>query len=235
MKKRLKILAWMILVISSCGQSNQLLSDKVPKDIVKVDSLKMKGSQLSVDTIPQHHIYKEYKYSDVSGKNIIIQNSFPKGGGQIEPGGLMGYYDWQGNHYGHIVFWTRIINETAKPLEININFPVNFGTIPNLVKPSFRFFLPPNTITLDQLPLYNYGLTGIKNHIDDTFHHPPQSQKTIPPHGTYMFYISMLVFDTEGSIRNGFILKEEELFYNVSFTNFGSTLLPVGHIRFKKE
>ena len=173
------------MIFCSCGQSSQLSSAKVSKEVFQVDSMKTKTIPSPVDSIPQYHIYKEYKYLDAFGKNIIIQNSFPKGGGQIELGGLLGYYDWQGNHYGHIVFWTRIINETDTSLELNISFPSNFGTLPDLLKPSFRFFLPPNKITMDLLHLYNYGLTGIKTHIDESFHQSAQLQKTILPNQRY--------------------------------------------------
>lgn len=235
MKSRLKLFTCLTILFCSCGQNGQLPSDKVSKTVVPIRSIKVEESQKTVDTIAAYHIYEEHLYPDASGKNIIFLNSFPKGGGQIEPGGLIGYYDWQGTHYGHVVFWTRFTNERSTPLELNINFPADAMTLPDLQQPSFRLFLPPDTLTLNQLPLYNYGLTGITDHIDSTFHQSAQLQKTILPNESYMFYVSMLVRDTEGSIRNGFILKEQDLFYKVKFTRFGSTLLPCGSINFKKN
>jgi len=88
---------------------------------------------------------------------------------------------------------------------------------------------------LEQLHLYNYGLTGITNHINDNFYQPAQMQKTILPNQEYMFYTSMLVHESEGSRRNEFILKDETLFYKVGFSMFGSTLLTCGEIKFEKE
>lgn len=52
------------------------------------------------------NIYTKYEYADSKGGNLIIQNSFPKGGTKyIAPTGEVYYYT---------VFFTRIINETEK-------------------------------------------------------------------------------------------------------------------------
>src|SRR5688572_15242297 len=74
---------------------------------------------------------KEYKlasttkwYSATTSKGITIQNSFPKGGPHT---------DSAGKKTGHsfLIFFTRIMNETATPLELTINFPADSFAIPH--------------------------------------------------------------------------------------------------------
>ena len=57
-------------------------------------------------------------YSETANKGIIIQNSLPRGGP---------YYSSTGknSNYSFLIFFTRIINETAEPLKLTINFPAD--------------------------------------------------------------------------------------------------------------
>ena len=48
---------------------------------------------------------------------VRVQNSLPKGGPYTDPAG---------NRFGYGIFWTRIVNESAFPLELTINFSCRF-------------------------------------------------------------------------------------------------------------
>lgn len=73
-----------------------------------------------------------------ASQGVIIENSLPKGGGR--------YTDPAGKNFGYAIIWTRVINETATPLELTINFPSNsFAIYPS---PGYaKFFIPPGTMT----------------------------------------------------------------------------------------
>src|SRR5690349_3231110 len=75
-------------------------------------SQKKETNWLQIDTLfsnngkgqksQRHYSYKfidtEVKYSDATGKGVVVQNSFPKGGGDVD--GKKGYTDRTGKSYG---------------------------------------------------------------------------------------------------------------------------------------
>lgn len=200
----------------------------------------------------------ESKYTDSTGKSVIIQNSFPKGGGYID--GISGYTDFTGNgvitqnsfsigredigrkrgytdstgkNYGYAIFWTRVINETATPLELTINFPADsFAIFPSPAS-YLKLFLPPDKMTLDKQSLYNYGITGLKSFLDTGFNKPTMLQKTINPNDECLFYIAALSYQAGGTSRAGLVLKGQDLFYRISIEPLGTALIPCGQIVFK--
>jgi len=89
-----------------------------------------------------------------TSKGVIIQNGLPKGGG---------YTDSTGKSFGYRIFWTRVFNETATPLELTINFPADSFAILPSPDSYFKLFLPPDTMKLDKKSKYDYGVTGLKS------------------------------------------------------------------------
>lgn len=88
-------------------------------------------------------IYTKYDYKDSNGNSLIIQNGFPKGGTK--------YLDPKGNSYNYAVFWTRIINETNHPFELEMNVPTDAFEIPNLTRKYYQVLIPSDTMTLEKL------------------------------------------------------------------------------------
>ena len=165
----------------------------------------------------------ESKYTDSTGKSVIIQNSYPKGGE---------YRDSTGNvrrntkNFAYLIFWTRVINETVIPLELIINFPADFPSPYSYLK----LFPPPDTMTIDKKSLYNYGVTGLTG-----FDKPTKLQRTINSNEECFFYIAAVSFQAGGTVRAGLILKGHDLFYNVRgiAPELDSALIPCGQIAFK--
>src|SRR3954468_3428684 len=87
----------MVVFHTSCGGQN------------KPDPQKEKIKSETKDVPTSRGIDTKYEYTDSDGKNLIIQNSFPKGEGYTDP---------NGKEYFKTIFWTRIINETDNPLEL---------------------------------------------------------------------------------------------------------------------
>jgi hypothetical protein len=163
-----------------------------------------------------------------TGKGVIIENSLgPKGAPYTDP---------TGKKFGYAMFWTRVINETATPLELTINFPADSFSIPPSPDSYLKLFVPPDdSMTLDKESLYDYGSKYLKSLLDTGLNKPTTLQRTINPKEEYFFYIGSLSYHSGGMVRAGLVLKDQELFYRFSIIpHFDSALFPCGHIVFKK-
>jgi hypothetical protein len=141
------------------------------------------------------------------GKRLIIQNSLSRG---------IKYTDPNGKKENKVLFWTRITNETENPLELNIDFPVEYE-VPSLPGRYFKILLPSDTMTLDKEPLPDYGITDLKSFLDNSIHKSSSLKRTINPKESGGFYVAIL-FDTGvvGPFRTGLSIKGQNLFYNVT-------------------
>jgi hypothetical protein len=171
---------------------------------------------------------KDYKLPDVNSETenqgVIIQNSLPKGAG---------YADSNGKIYGVAIFFTRIINQTANPLKLKINFPADSIAILSSRETFLKLFLLPDTMKLDKVSLYGYGITDLKSFLDTGLNKPTMLERTINPQEECLFYVGVHYLNGDDVTRTGLVLKEQSLFYRISI-NPGSTLIPCGHIILNK-
>jgi hypothetical protein len=204
MKKIVKLFALFLMSVflSSCGQ-NQTNSTK---DNIKPETKDVVTSPGSNDP----NIHTKYEYKDSTGKSLIIQNSFPRGG--------MKYTDPNGEIYVYAIFWTGIINETDNPLELKINFPVDSYELPSLPGKYYKILVPPDTMTLDKFPLFNYGLTHLESFLDKSIHKSSSLKRTIDPKESSGFYVVMLclIEGAHGTLRTGLSLKGQNFFYRIN-------------------
>jgi hypothetical protein len=171
---------------------------------------------------------------------VTIQNSFPKGDRHTDSSGKV---------YGIAIFWTRVINETPNPLELTINFPADSFAI--LSSPDFylKIFLPPDSMTLDKVPLYNYGIASLTSFLDTGLNKTTRLQRTIDPNEECLFYTAVLQYQVPNQVprlhrpglhqggggvtRTALVLKDQRLFYRISIDR-DSQLIHCGQIVFKK-
>jgi hypothetical protein len=201
----------MFVFFTSCGGQNKT---DLPKEKIKSetkDKVTSYGSnEKGIDT--------KYEYTESNGARLIIQNGFPRGG--------MKYTDPNGETYVYAVFWTRIINETDNPLELKFDFPVNSYEVPSLPGKYYKILVPPDTMTLDKFPLFNYGLTDLESFLDNSIHKPSSLKRTINPKESSAFYVVILSLTTEsasGIIRTGLSLKGQDLFYRIKLLESNKT------------
>ena len=188
----------MFVFCTSCGGQNK---PDLPKDNIKPETKDVSTSRWT-DT--------KYEYTDSIGKRLIIQNSGPKGESYTDP---------NGKKYFKVIFWTRIINETDNPLELKIDFPADLYEVVGLPGKYYKVLVPPDTMTIDKEPLYNYGMTGLKSFLDNNIHKQPSSLKrNIKPQESSGFYVVFLLIDdgVDGAIRTGLSIKGQNLFYRIS-------------------
>ena len=193
----------------SCGQGSKSTPDTVTVDIETLESTEYVKSQKPLTYHDEKYIDTKYEYTVSTGKSLIIQNSLPKGG--------LKYTAPNGKDYVYAIFWTRIINETANPFELTLDFPaVSFG-FPSSADNYFKIFLPSDTMTLDKEPLFNYGLTDLESFLDNSLHKSSSLQRTISPEDSSIFYVVTLFKQgVEGVVRAGLSLKEQNLFYRIN-------------------
>ena len=169
----------------------------------------------------EEYVDSKYEYTDSTGSSLIIQNSFPKSGTH--------YTDPTGKKYVYAVFFTRIINETGNACELTIDFPAESSELPFAPGVYYRLFFPPDTMTIDKGPLYDYGL-GLKSFLDNALSKPSSLKRTISPKESSAFYVVILSNKgVNGTLRTGFSLKEQDLFYRINKTE-----IHCGQINLKK-
>lgn len=157
----------------------------------------------------EKHFHTQYEYTDPMGKRLIIQNSFPRGG--------LKYTDPNGKEYVYAIFWTRMINETANPLKLTIDFPVDSFDLPSSAGRYFKLFLPADTMTTEKEGLFNYGLPVLNSFLDKGLQKASSLERTIHPKGSSAFYVVTLFNrGVDGTLRTGFSLKGQDLFYRIN-------------------
>jgi hypothetical protein len=229
MKTSLIFLILVSLVFFCCGQRNRSVDEKITTQVEAVASRKTKKSKIitfdprsyteSDFQYTEEFIDTEFKYTDSTGNDIIIQNSFPKG---------RDYYDSTGRYEGCRLFWTRIINETTSPIDLSIDFPAESFLIYNVPDAYFKLFLPPDTVSIDELSTYSWGISDLNSFLDTDIDKSILLDRTINPNEEYIFFTGLLV--PNGTVRAGIVTQQQDLFYRVSIDPFGSTKIPCGQI-----
>jgi len=160
----------------------------------------------------------EVKYSFANQKDVIFTHSLPKGGGQ---------YNFKGIKYNHVVFWTRINNQTSTPIKLQVTFP----NITYLQSPDahIKILLPKDTMSHEKEQLFNYGLTGFEFLLNDNTRQVKTLIKTIDPKKDYYFYIPVFMHEINGSARASIVLKGEKLFYKISIGK-DTAFIPCGSL-----
>jgi hypothetical protein len=160
----------------------------------------------------------EVKYSFANQKDVIFTHSLPKGGGQ---------YNLKGIKYNHVVFWTRINNQTSTPIKLQVTFP----DITYLQSPDahIKILLPKDTMSHEKEQLFNYGLTGFEFLLNDNTRQVKTLIKTIDPKKDYYFYIPVFMHEINGSARASIVLKGEKLFYKISIGK-DTAFIPCGSL-----
>ncbi|KAA3626940.1 MAG: hypothetical protein DWQ02_20145 [Bacteroidetes bacterium] len=166
-------------------------------------------------------------YSETTSNGVIIQNSFPKGGPYKGP-------TTEHFNYSYLVFFSRVINETGKPLELDIHFSADSIAIPNSPGTFVKLFLPPDIMTLDKRSLFSYGVTEL-----ESFNESTSFERKLNPGEDCLFYVVAIFYQTNadawnqerGGNRTELVLKGQDLFYKMP-PQIDS--LHCGHIIFKK-
>lgn len=212
-----------ILIFIGCTNSQNGNSEI----IYQADS---QGNSKSIDTIPfikpsaskSKWVDTEERFEDSSGRAIRVYNSYPRGGA----------YNSAGQNDGYRIFWTGIVNESATPFKLTLEFPSD--SFPTSISPNayIKAFIPPDTMTHDKLELFDFGVTDIKSILDNGFKKPSKLEVTLSPSEEYFYYTLFLFHESEGRARSALVLEGQDLFYRISIDSQPSLLIPCGRIEF---
>lgn len=209
MKQTITILTITIPLLFSCGQDNKSTSESITKDKEASKTIEKVESQKPVVISVDEFIDTKYEYYDAKGKNLIIENSLPKGG--------LKYTDPDGKAYIFAVFWTQISNETDSPFELTLDFPADSFELPSSPDNYFKLFLPDEKMTIDRASLYNYGLADLDAVLDYKLQNSTSIQRTINSKETSLFYvITLFKKGVKGTIRTSLSLKDNKLYYRIN-------------------
>ncbi|MBI1692531.1 MAG: hypothetical protein FYV88_2540, partial [Bacteroidetes bacterium] len=91
--------------------------------------------------------------------------------------------------YGYVVFWTRVFNQSATPIELQVKFPeVTYFKSPESY---IKIVLPKETMNIEKVQLFDYGLTNLQSLINDESNQLSILQKKISPKEDYFFYVAV--------------------------------------------
>jgi len=164
----------------------------------------------------------EVKHTDSKGNSVMMTNSLPKGGGVVYQ---------NGKKYSYVVFWTRMSNQSATPIELKVKFPevTFFKSSDSYIK----IVLPKETMKIEKEQLFDYGLTNFQSLLNDESNQLGILQKKIGPKEDYLFYVTVFIhIEGGGSARAKFELNDKELLYKISMGS-DTTLIPCGSLEFK--
>ncbi|WP_433763813.1 hypothetical protein [Flavobacterium ginsenosidimutans] len=205
MNKITIMLVLVTMMFFSCNQTSKSTAENIGEDTFEL----VKDQRKSAKT--DKSVYTKDVYTNSKGAKLTIQNSFPKGG--------IKYTDTKGNKYIYAVFWTRIINETDDLVKLKINFPVDSYEILGLPKKYYKTLIPSDTMTIQKIPLFNYGLTNLEPFFDKNIDKPSSLKRAIKPKEATGFYVVTLRLigdgDKFGVLRTEISLKGQKLFYKI--------------------
>jgi len=166
-------------------------------------------------------------YSETTSNGITIQNSLPRGGAYTGP-------TKKHFNYSRLVFFNRVVNKTAAPLELTMNFSADSISIPASPDTFVKLFLPTDTMTLDKQTVFNYGVRDL-----ESLDKPTMFKRTIKPGEECLFYVVGIFYQTKASAQNQqrggnraeLILKGQKLFYRMPPQ---IEAMPCGQITVKK-
>lgn len=170
---------------------------------------------------PRNWIDTENRHTDSIGKELVIHNSLPRGGGPV--------LNLGSKKYSYVVFFTRLVNESSKPLELSIQFPTDSFAIFRSHSSHVRIFLPADTMTLNKINSTDFGLTNLQSLLDKKLAGSKQLKKTIPPAGEWLFYSLVLINNAQGTARSAYVVKGNDLFYKIKIGE-DSALIPCGRL-----
>jgi hypothetical protein len=149
-------------------------------------------------------------------------HSFPRGGGVVHK---------NGNEYSYVVFWTRLLNQSATPIELKVKFPaVTYFKSPESY---IHVVLPKEKMSLDKVQVFDYGLTNLQAFFNDESNQLSVLQKKIQPNEEYIFYTAVFIhIEGWGPSRAKFELKDQDLFYKISMAS-DTAMIPCGSLYFK--
>lgn len=175
-------------------------------------------------TTSRNWVDTEGSYTDAAGNALTVTNSLPKGGGT--------YTDTSGNTYSYVIFWHKVTNTSEVPLKLELGFPAEPYPIFSSLDSYIRLFLPPDRMTPENIGQQDYGL-DLSRFLDAAFEAPSRLEKTIAPHGEFLFYVPILIRQARGTARAALVMDGDRAIYQIKIHPQDADI-PCGKLLFKE-
>lgn len=213
---RIALLLAILLVmgITSCRVNN----DPIPQNNSQEKQANEQAQVHQAETtthkqIEEKYIHTKYEYDSGPEGQIVIQNSYPKGG--------FNYFDSNGQKFTYAVFWTEVSNESQAPLKLKIEFPADSFQLPSDSSIQFNLLLPSETMTAEKIPLIDYGLENLNSVLDSGIGESSASVTILEPKSSHMFYtLALSNKGVNGVVRAGFRLDQQKVLFQINGIEF---------------
>lgn len=219
----------LLVMQTSCAQEKPVpLKSAAPLEDLLVPKVSPPPNELPPESIATF-LHTEQRVPGPGG-DVLIENSYPKGGWEID--GVRGYYNDLGRHHGYGIFWTQVTNGTDTPVELHLEFPADSFPLPP-PDAFYKLYLSDDTMSLAKATAYNYGITGLKDFLDAHYYHRSRLHRTLAPGEAITFYTTMLLHvPHNGRVRTGLFAREGVLHYRADIAPFGVDEFTCGRLRF---
>ena len=218
LKMRPCLLLLVFINCISCQGSQNAKADQFNSQLNSnvIDSTTLKKQSIS----KKNWVHREKRYSDSLGSTIHIYSSLPRGGG----------YNKTGIKDGYRIFWNSIVNESASPLKLTLELPVDSFPIALSSSAYVKAMFPPNTMAPDKFELTDFGVNNIQSLLDNGFKKPSKLEIVIDPKEEYYYNTLFLFHETQGVARSSLVLRGQDLFYEISLDAQSPLIIPCGRV-----
>ena len=233
--KRLKLPVIMLLlttVIQACGEAANSEQNEISETTELADSIDHSDIQ---DSFYLSFIDSVYTISGLTGGELIIQNSFPKGGGHIDTNFVVGYKDPFETHYGYGVFWSHLINHSEDQLKFDIRFSSDSLVLEEIPESYFKLYLPTDSMNLKNVMQHNYGIQGLRAYLDTNVHKPSRLEIELKPGESAAFFVASLIYKPDGPVRAALMVEDGKLSYRIAMLRHGQVIIPCGEMHVLKN
>ncbi|MEM6725991.1 MAG: hypothetical protein AAF598_18255, partial [Bacteroidota bacterium] len=120
--------------------------------------------------------------------------------------------------YSHLVFFSRVLNETDQPIKLQLQFSADAYPIPSSPNVFIQLLLPEEVMTMDKQSQFTYGLSRLE-HLDVATCH----QQVIQPGAEGLFYTVALFYQDvpdewiadRGGNRAELTMDGQDLYFNL--------------------
>lgn len=241
MKKTLILLTITTVSLFSCKKDSKSAKENIQQNSKPLNWNETSTTEKPPSIFDKQFLHTHFEYENSNGSFLSIENSLPRGG--------LRYTHPAGKDFVYTIYWTRLSNQSADPLELQINFPADSVPLAASCDIFFKLVLPPNKVETakkalinndlpgskpdisDRDPVYNYGLIDLKSVLDQRLHKPSSFHRILQPNDTVSFYVvNLFNKGVKGVVRTGLSLEKEEFFYTVN-----GKKIRVGKIVFQKR
>ena len=134
----------------------------------------------------------------------------PRGGNYVNP---------SGNKLGYRIFRIQVNNDSIRPVDLDIHFSNDSTPLLPESNGFVKALLIPHSIAPDKPDEYDFGITGLNPFLDSASTKPTKLQTTVQPNTKFVFYVGVLLYQTDGVTRASMTTTRNNLVFTIHVSN----------------